>query len=256
MIVWIVVQEVSYPTTGIDGSPQLRIEHSVHEFSGGDCKFGSGYEVVGIFETEFDANVFVADLTARGVILYNPPVPIEAGSVSEEQKPSLRVFLMLAELHRRGYEQLRIVPGMSPSGMHYRCGITPALNVASDHGALAIDTNLVANQTSANGDRLFNWEDAGEASIGELARMFIRRFPHLAKLGRAPDANYARWFDSALEHARRGAFPIAYDDGYFERPNPMPGQRSLPTLGAYDSDLAMPPPGLSTSAVFHGTSPY
>src|SRR5438445_11614927 len=35
------------------------------------------------------------------------------------------LLLMVAELHRRGYQQLRIAPYMSPSGMHWRCRFVP-----------------------------------------------------------------------------------------------------------------------------------
>jgi hypothetical protein len=41
----------------------------------------------------------------------------------------LRVLQGLRELYRRGYQQLRLQPGMSPSGAHWRISITTAENL-------------------------------------------------------------------------------------------------------------------------------
>jgi hypothetical protein len=244
MEVWIVVQQISYPNTGPGGEPMLNVTHEVMPFTGGDCKFGAGFEVVGIFESEHAANAYVADLAANGVILYDAPVPIKDGELPEGQQPTLRVFLMLEELHRRGYEQLRLVPGMSGTGLAYRSSITPAVNVCVAHGALAVDHSLVAAHTSANGKALFGWDDAAESSIAELARMFIRRCPKMARLGRAPDPSYVRWFREALAFARRGAFPVAYDSESCGRIIRSENRCYLPTIGDGIGRLPMPPPGL------------
>jgi hypothetical protein len=245
--VWVVIQEVSYPNTGPGGEPMLRIDHQVAQFEGGDCKFGRGLEVVGIFDSDHEARAYVSSLESNGVILYDPPTATKAGELPESQQPTFRVFLMLEELHRRGYEQLRLVPGMSGTGLAYRSSITAALNVYSDHGAMAVDQELVAAQTSANGEALFGWQDAADASLSELARMFIRRFAKVARLGRAPDAAYAAWFRSALACARSGDFPVAYDSESYGRTTFSEGRYYLPTLGAEVDVLLMPPAGLHQS---------
>jgi hypothetical protein len=243
MQMWIVIQ-ASYPTTGIDGAPMLNITHTVRQFGGGDCKFGSGLEVIAIFESEREAGAYVADLNANGVILYPPPEPIKAGELPKGQQPTFRVFLMLEELHRRGYQQLRMVPGMSNTGLAYRSSITVAGNVAVTNGALLVDFDQLADNTSANDGALFGWADAAESSIAELARMFIRRYPALAKLGRAPDQDYVDWFKTALTFARRGEFPVAYDGDSFGRVIRIGDRTYLPALGDGDERLPMPPPGL------------
>ena len=51
----------------------------------------------------------------------------------------IKVLEIVAALHRRGYERLRIEPGMSPSGMSWRCGITLAGNMDPENGALCIN---------------------------------------------------------------------------------------------------------------------
>jgi hypothetical protein len=41
------------------------------------------------------------------------------------------VLAMVGELHKRGYEKIRVMPFMSPSGMHWRCWIGPAMPLLS-----------------------------------------------------------------------------------------------------------------------------
>ncbi len=108
---WIIVQAQRYTNDGLGGEPMLRITHEAVHFSGGPCKFGRGLEVIGIFETEKVANDYIAYLDQNGVVIYDPPEPIREGELPEGQKPTFRVFLMLEELHRQGYEQLRIRGG-------------------------------------------------------------------------------------------------------------------------------------------------
>jgi hypothetical protein len=113
------------------------------------------------------------------------------------------------------------------------------------HGALAVDDDLVAAHTSANGKALFGWDDAAETSIAELARMFIRRYPKLARLGPAEDPAYVRWFHEAVTFARRGAFPVAYDSESYGRITRRENYCCIPTVGDRSGWLPMPPPGLS-----------
>ncbi|KXV06423.1 hypothetical protein CR51_11930 [Caballeronia megalochromosomata] len=67
-----------------------------------------------------------------------PPGSDEVRPVSHEaaQQPALRraVRLLAAvhELHKAGYQRLRISAGMAPSGMHWRCYLTSADNIRED----------------------------------------------------------------------------------------------------------------------------
>jgi len=55
------------------------------------------------------------------------------------------VLRLVTELHVRGYQRVRIAPGMAPSGVHWRCAITPSANISRQHGArlIAWDTLTV-----------------------------------------------------------------------------------------------------------------
>jgi DNA-binding transcriptional ArsR family regulator len=99
-----------------------------------------------------------------------------------------RVLLMVRELHRRGFERLRIAPGLSPSGLHWLCTITPCDDVRGDHGALALgECCLAARYASGQGARFFDWADAESDLPAMLADKFLDRFPGLSDLSSGSD---------------------------------------------------------------------
>jgi len=131
------------------------------------------------------------------------------------------------------------MPGMSPSGMHWRCNITPVTNILQTHGAMARDFfDQSANYSSSMGAEYFGWADAKKATARDLAAMFSARFPDLLAAGHGRDWAYAGWYVEMLGHAERGDLPVAYADWYEE-----PDARWLPTTRGFESGLPMPPPG-------------
>lgn len=171
--------------------------------------------------------------------------PLLPHGISAERHPDpivrrcQRVLAAVHELHKMGYQRLRIVPGRSPSGIHWRCKITPVSNVLRTHGAMARDfEGLSANYTSGMSDDYFGWTDAKKDTARALAAKILGRFPELACAGRGRDWAYAGWYTEMLGFAARGELPVAYADWY-EAPNP----RCLPTTTGTESGLPMPPPG-------------
>ena len=151
---------------------------------------------------------------------------------------ALRVLRMVHELHKGGYQLLRIAPGMSPSGCSWRCSNAPRSNILKSNGAMLKDwDHLAAHYSSAQDNEYFGWADAKEATVQQLAERFIERFPDIVAASRGDDWSYAGWYVRMLGYAEREQFPIAYDD-WATRPNP----RFLPLCGC-ESDLPMPPPG-------------
>lgn len=147
---------------------------------------------------------------------------------------------MVAELHLRGYQLLRIAPGMSSPG-HWRCSVTPASNISLLHGARLVEFNdqLVAAYTSGQGSRFFDWPDAARATPTQLADKFIDRFSRIAEAGRGSDWLYAGWYVDMLSRTYPDAFPIAYADWE------LPAEK-MTTVGGREVDLPLPPPGLSS----------
>lgn len=110
---------------------------------------------------------------------------------------ALRVLRMVHELHKVGYQRLRVLPYENGSGTAWRAEITHANNVQDD-GFNLIDHDLeekgiVARYSTSQGNQYFGWEDATTADARELARLFLQRFGHLANLGQGLDWAYAGW---------------------------------------------------------------
>jgi hypothetical protein len=148
---------------------------------------------------------------------------------------------MVQELHQRGYQQLRIAPGMSASGMHWRCSVVPVLNTLRSNGALMNDWDgLAAHYTTGQELHFFEWKDAADTSPARLAELFIERFPEVAAAGFGPDAGYAAWYQAMMRLTEPDAFPIAYSD-YFD--DDLEGLPCVGGDGASDIVVSMPPPG-------------
>ncbi len=128
---------------------------------------------------------------------------------------SARVLAMVHELHKRGYQRLRVSPGFSPSGTSWRCIVTHAGNTLPENGALLADHNRdVARYTSGMGNRYFDWPDAASDTARELATKFVERFPGISEKGLGRDWAYAGWYSEMMGLAERGCLPVAYADWY------------------------------------------
>jgi len=85
---------------------------------------------------------------------------------------------MVHELHKLGYQKLRIVPGMSPSGMWWRCSITPVTNILPQNGARSKEWDTdAAHYSSSQENVYFGWEDTQHDTARQLAAKFVERFP-------------------------------------------------------------------------------
>jgi hypothetical protein len=57
---------------------------------------------------------------------------------------AVRVLAMVAELHKRGYQRLRVMPLLAPSGCYWRCVIASVNQFYRNHGAILSDTTAWA----------------------------------------------------------------------------------------------------------------
>ena len=151
---------------------------------------------------------------------------------------ALRVLRLVHELHKQGYQLLRIAPGMAPSGCYWRCAITPKSNILRSHGAmLSNEERFVAHYSSGQDNEYFGWTDATHDDVKQLTAKFKERFAVIVEASRADDWVYVGWYVRMLGYAEREQFPVAYADSYSD-----PDPRFLPLWG-FESDLPMPPPG-------------
>lgn len=166
-------------------------------------------------------------------------------AVDAGQRRAHRLLLMVGELHKRGYQELRICPSIAPSGQYWRCVITTADNISRDDGALMVDWHdegRFATYTSGQENDYFGWGRL-QQNARQLADRFEQGFPRLCLAGRGRDWAYAGWYVEMLGLAERGWFPVAFDD---TPAMPQPGTvRVVPWAGSAKEAVALPapPPG-------------
>jgi hypothetical protein len=132
----------------------------------------------------------------------------------------VRVLAMVGELHRRGYQKIRVMPFMSPSGNAWRCWIGPDTLFYRNHGAYLCDTDfnerqstsLSARYTTGEENRYFGWQDAENDDARSLADKFLVRFIRLAGEGEGWSYVYAGWYQRLLGRAELGWMPVVLSD--------------------------------------------
>jgi len=151
-----------------------------------------------------------------------------------------KVLAMVGELHARGYELLRIMPGMSPSGVYWRTAITAAKHITRENGARMDDLEAPAAYYSiAAEDQFFGWDDADDAGAVRLADLFVARCAEVAEEARGSDPAYVEWYRDMLARTDPDHLPVAYTDSSI----PDDGLRTFSEDGR-DITVPLPPPGL------------
>jgi hypothetical protein len=172
---------------------------------------------------------------------------------------AVRVLAMVGELHKQGFQRIRICPAIAPSGGYWRCTIGPAMLFHRDHGAVPKEVvvlddvpqtvNMLARYTTGQENRYFDWGDAASDDARELADKFLQRFPTIAGYGSGWDYAYAGWYQRLLGLAEAGYLPRAVWDAYepiprdhipFDDLRPEDWKRREASAPAH---LPMPPPG-------------
>ena len=155
---------------------------------------------------------------------------------------SNRLIRMVSELHRMGYQLLRIMPYEYP--LAWRMSIAPKDVFSVEHGArLVASTYDWPSYSSAQENRYFDWQDASQDNARGLANKFITRFPEVANAGRGRDWEYAGWLDELLGVMGHSGLPIIMDDEPGDFSNRIK-IRNYEHLGS-DEDFPLPPPGLA-----------
>lgn len=168
---------------------------------------------------------------------------------------------MVGELHKRGYQKLRVMPFMSPSGNHWRCWIGPDTLFYRDHGAYLRDTGfnetqaqtLSARYTSGDENRYFGWQDCENDDARSLADKFVVRFARLAGEGKGWSYTYAGWYQRLLGLAESGWLPVVIsdDDASSLKKINLQDLRPAEWRNAHDAkpSLPLPPSGKSPEAL-------
>ena len=150
-------------------------------------------------------------------------------------RDAARLIAMVHELHKAGYQRIRICPAMAPSGVYWRCTISDAANLGDDGLGFRDDADgRVVRYSSGQGAKYFDWPDGHRLTARELARRFLHAFPLIAENGAGRDWAYAGWLTDVLGYAEHGKFIYFYGDYPVDpatldrwRPPPPPADMSL-----------------------------
>jgi hypothetical protein len=170
---------------------------------------------------------------------------------------AVRVLSMVGELHKQGYQRLRVMPYMAPSGLAWRCTIAAADLFYRNHGAIlkqfgAFDDDNqasadIARYTSGQDNHYFDWADAEQDNARSLADKFVRRFQKLSDQGKGFDYGYSGWYLRLLGLAEAGWLPIVSADCVPVVYDRVPLSDFRPEKGELEAReepiLPLPPPG-------------
>jgi hypothetical protein len=117
-----------------------------------------------------------------------------------------RVIRMVFELHKMGYQQLRIMPYMHP--LAWRMAVGPKASFSEVNGASLKEVNGSWDDVPifSSACDYFEWRDAETDNARALAEKFITRFPDVAKRGLGRDWAYAGWLSELLGVLETGDF--------------------------------------------------
>lgn len=127
----------------------------------------------------------------------------------------LRILQAVRVLHQRGYRGVRILPGMSPSGMHWRVSVTTSENLDDASGSLILrDWDRALNYTTGGGSEFAGARVTVATSPEVAADVILAALPELSPEN--ADPSYEQWYDELMKLVERhGDMPIAYAD-YFD----------------------------------------
>jgi len=120
-----------------------------------------------------------------------------------------RVLSMVHELHKVGYQRLRIAPFIHDIGT-WRCPVTFLGNVKpEDNMPINWDFDTAPQYSSAAEEDYFDWKDAKGLDARHLAARFLELFPKVSEQAVGLDWAYAGWLTSVLGMAEStGSLPL------------------------------------------------
>ncbi len=114
-----------------------------------------------------------------------------------------KLLHIVKELHIRGFEKLRVIPSMSPSGLSWRCSF---IVDSSSKFKPVISSSWIQD--------VFNVGEKNECSIEELTDMFVKKHIGFLQKCKGDNKEYVEWFRSMLQNLKEGELPYAFAE-YF-----------------------------------------
>ena len=121
------------------------------------------------------------------------------------------IVMFVHELHKRGYEQLRLFAVMAPTGMSWRWFIYPR--------AMMLDGGMFERHGDNTGFECICGSTSDGRSRNQIdVDALIEKNRGYFELAYGRDPEYVAWYDAIVEHAKKEEYPIAYEE-YFSGDN-------------------------------------
>jgi len=113
-----------------------------------------------------------------------------------------KLLFVVQELHKRGYEQLHIVPSIAPTGLAWRCSF-----VSEEDRTTGLIVSTWISQFSIDNGEI-------EYTIEELTDIFEREQSRFLQTCRGRNHEYSEWYKHMLKLLDEDELPYAFAD-YF-----------------------------------------
>lgn len=135
-----------------------------------------------------------------------------------KNNPIIMLFETVAYLHQKGYEKIRLMTSIAPSGCYFRICISTKKHFDNKTGFVLCkcEDNEVYRYSTGGEFRFFKDEPSyEEASIEEIANRLLTLYPIIENEGKGKDKEYVRWFHKLLDMVKDYKYPYAIADyGY------------------------------------------
>lgn len=127
----------------------------------------------------------------------------------------IRILQGVRALHERGFDRVRVVPGISPSGMYWRVTITTVDNLIDErYDSTVHDHDAAITYTTGAQCEFAGGNVTATTDPETVADMIISALPETSAT--SDDPAYVAWFAGVLQLVERtGALPVAYAE-YFD----------------------------------------
>jgi hypothetical protein len=122
---------------------------------------------------------------------------------SDYMRNMQKLLLMVRELHLRGYQDIRVIPSLSPSGLSCRCSL---LFDADAEIQEFIGSSWIFSLLDRDGD--------SKLSVEGLADLFIEENREKLDRCRKDNKEYVEWYAGMLKQLEEEELPYAYGE-YF-----------------------------------------
>lgn len=125
--------------------------------------------------------------------------------------PYIRLYAIVSEFHKQGYEKVRLCSYMAPNGCALRSSISTQRETWRICGF--IDANEF-DHIHCSGGFYLDGIETDHLTPQELVPILAKRFDYIQRDGYGKNAEYVRWYQRLIKEVRRYHFPYSIAEFY------------------------------------------